>query len=56
MVPTTLHDSGDFRLKSIIYPLFAPLNLWVSYVAHKFGMKSPSDFVMKMIGKQEGMQ
>jgi len=55
LVPTTLHDSGDFRLKSIIYPLFMPLSNWVPYVAHKFGISSPDTFSMKLIGKQEDL-
>ena len=54
LIPTTFVQDNDFRLKTVAYPLFTPLEEWVPYVAHKFGLEQVGNFVLKVIGKQEG--
>ena len=53
LVQTTLHESEtrDFRLKTIAYPLFTPLQNWLPYVAHKFSLSSTDGYIMKIVGK-----
>lgn len=55
LVPTTLSEDGEFRLKTIAFPLFTPLEQWIPYVAHKFSLESVEGFSIKFIGSQDDL-
>mmetsp|Transcript_11826 Transcript_11826/g.20239 ORF Transcript_11826/g.20239 Transcript_11826/m.20239 type:complete len:788 (+) Transcript_11826:52-2415(+) len=55
LVPTVFSFDGDFRLKTLAYPLFAPLSNWIPYVAHKFGLDNTDGYAFKFIGSQDDL-
>ena len=55
LVQTTFHDGGEFRLKRIAYPFFDPLETWLPYLGHKFGLTSTEGFALKFVGKSEDL-